>query len=256
MWLSNQVLTWISVSGGGEYGDETVMRRAYEIWAHAEGLLLHQQSVFSLVDSVANLKRAINHRLKVLNAIYTFSTIPTQNKPKRLLEQLAYFEIVRPTMLNTLISIRNALEHEDAAPPTSTRCHELVDLTWYFLRTTDHLVTVIQDGIRLYPKDEDFTNSDYWLEIKTGPRQDWGIELHGWVTPSSVSPTRQPMWLPLSIHRIETRRDLRSRLAAQGIEWNEEDNRGRDDEDMYLQAAVNISSPIGPEIYQRYFNAI
>ncbi|WP_141509085.1 hypothetical protein [Candidatus Chloroploca asiatica] len=233
------------------------MRRAYEIWAHAEALLRHPQSDFSLVDSVANLKRAISHRLKALNSIYDFSTIPVQNKPKRLLEQLAYFEIVRPTMLNTLISVRNALEHEDIPPPTSNRCHELVDVTWYFLRTTDHLITFIKDQILLFPLGNDSLNSDYWLEVVTGPRQAWAIELRGWITSSSVSPTIQSMWLPINVHRVETRRDLRSRLTAQGIEWNEneEEGRGSDDDDMYIHAVVDMSSPIGPEMYRNYFNA-
>lgn len=253
MWLSNEIFGWTSVSEGHKFGDEIAMRRAYEIWAHAEDVLLHQQSDFSLGDSVANLKRAINHRLKLLNAIYTFSKIPVQNKPKGLLEQLGYFEIVRPTMLKTLISIRNALEHEDAAPPTLTRCHELVDLTWYFLRTTDRLVMMIPDPIKLSPEDEDFTDSDYWIGVKTGPELNWAIELNGWVTPSSVSLTSQPKWLSLDIHCIETRRDFRDR---QGIEWFEGGNRGRDDEDIYLQAAVDMSSPIGPELYRQFFNAI
>ena len=35
------------------------------------------------------------------------------------------------------MDIRNEIEHEDAPPPPYVRARELLDMTWYFLRSTE-----------------------------------------------------------------------------------------------------------------------
>jgi hypothetical protein len=76
--------------------------------------------------------------------------------------------MIKPTILKDLIEIRNRVVHEQKYPLTKDkkRISELVDITWYFLRSTDSLLGRIFSGLIFYPPDfpgdeEDFLGADF-----------------------------------------------------------------------------------------------
>ncbi len=49
--------------------------------------------------------------------------------------------------MKQLFLIRNDIEHNDATPPDKPRCTELLDVVWYFLKSTDSLVRIMKTEI-------------------------------------------------------------------------------------------------------------
>lgn len=134
-WISEEVFDWQLELTGGSQGDEIKTQRAHELFAHAEALIRENKSTLSLTDGILSLKRAINHRLKLLEELYQLSSIfPKSTGP---LERLAAVGLSRPFIIKQLFELRNDIEHNDQKPPAIARCHELVDITWYFLKATD-----------------------------------------------------------------------------------------------------------------------
>jgi hypothetical protein len=129
--------------------------RAYEIWEHADLILQQTCNKFHLIDAITSLKRAVNHRLRLLDKLYKFKRIPIKEKPSELLQILHYMDIVRPIMVEKLIQIRNAVEHEDASPPDYEACKVFSEFVWYFLRSTDNLVREIVLTFNLYPEESE-----------------------------------------------------------------------------------------------------
>ncbi len=49
--------------------------RAYEIWEHADLILQQTCNEFRLIDAATTLKRAVDHRLRLLDKLYKFKTL-------------------------------------------------------------------------------------------------------------------------------------------------------------------------------------
>ena len=49
---------------------------------------MNNESEFHLADGITNLKRALNHRLKLIEEIYGFKFVEINNKPKGYMEIL------------------------------------------------------------------------------------------------------------------------------------------------------------------------
>jgi hypothetical protein len=143
-------------------------------------------------DVISNLKRAVDHRLKILNDLYCFKGIPLKDLPKEQLDVMERFGIVRQLMLGKLYDIRNAVEHEDSPPPSYDNTKQLAEFVWYFLRTTDRLAREksmatkystwsIEAGERLF--EVEFVTENVWeLKVRCwldedmfsdSPRNDW-----------------------------------------------------------------------------------
>lgn len=93
------------------------------------------------------MKRSLNHRLQLIEKTYHLKTIYFKDKPKGYLELLEKYNIVRPLLMKKLLTIRNEIEHEDSNPPEIERCKELVDIMWYFLKSTDSIVQIKKESI-------------------------------------------------------------------------------------------------------------
>ncbi|MFT9817511.1 MULTISPECIES: hypothetical protein [unclassified Lysinibacillus] len=139
-WISNEILNWESYSDSSVVLEKEKGERAYEIWEHAKSQIENNESEFHLADGITNLKRALNHRLKLIEEIYGFKFIKINNKPKGYMEILEVFGVVRPFLMKRLLTIRNGIEHNDEKPPSYERCLELLDVVWYFLKSTDSMV--------------------------------------------------------------------------------------------------------------------
>lgn len=209
LWLSSEILEWVAISDSADYLSDHNWRRAYQIWTHAEQTLQNHDDEFHRVDAVSSLKRSMSHRVQLLKSIYQFDKIPIGESPRRTIEQLAFWGIVRPTMLVKLIDIRNAVEHEDAAPPEGDRCRELLDFVWYFLRSTDVMVAKLLDTFSLEDQD-----TDYSLSLETGPQREWKVTCNGWVHESMLSEASVNDWIEVEVHEKETPEEFRTHLPA------------------------------------------
>jgi hypothetical protein len=152
-WLSNTVFSWIPYLDGWSTKASENLMRPYTHWEHAQKLSNSETNPFVRIDIITTLKRSVDIRIRNLNDIYQFRNILFLKKTKSIIELLSQLEIIRPMMISKLNRIRNTIEHQDKAPPSHDECMELVDFTWYFLRSTDILIQHIPVTVIYDPKD-------------------------------------------------------------------------------------------------------
>ena len=117
-WLDPAVLEWQAFTESSTVNDDVAWKRPYEIWRHAETTLNATPTEFQRTDALIALRRAVDRRVRQLQAMYDPRSIPIPEKPAGTLELFEYFGVVRPQMLQRLIDLRNRVEHEDEAPPS------------------------------------------------------------------------------------------------------------------------------------------
>jgi hypothetical protein len=243
MWLSPEILKWQITLGAHEEHNRRFGARSYEIWSHAEDLL-NQHSKDFRISGITTLWRAIDHRLRLLERIYSFKKIPIKNKPTDYLHLLEFLGIVRPLMLQRLKDLRNTVEHEDEFPPDCESCQVLLEFTWYFLRSTDgmtqSLITHLLLEAEPQPMGED---SDYWFDIDTYPHQNWIPRISGWIPPGLISNEPKNDWLMVEVDRAETRAELIERLRhSEDDQSLDSSGRGRNPDDIYISGEVRGGS--------------
>ena len=116
IFLTQNVLKWNAHSAGSTIHDTSAVARAYEIWSHSSETLESAKNDFNLVDTITNLKRAIEQRTKLLNSIYKLKTIPHFHKQDTSWDIMTELNIIRPLMVKSLYAIRNDVEHHDLSP--------------------------------------------------------------------------------------------------------------------------------------------
>jgi hypothetical protein len=174
LWLSPEFLEW---NMGGldpkvvSIRDENVIK-SYDLWRHAQQRLNEvddnggTEENFDLGDVVKSLREVVENRQKMLETKfnledYIFPETEKLNIP--LYKKLEYFGMIKTTILKDLIEIRNRVVHEQKYPLTrdKKRISELVDITWYFLRSTDSLFGRIFSGLIFYPPDFPYEEEDF-----------------------------------------------------------------------------------------------
>jgi len=251
MWLSPEILNWQAEIGGALILNESLWKRAHEIWFHAEQVLSSSTTEFQRVDVITTLKRAVDQRVRMLNDLYSFRSIPIRDKPSDTLNLLEFVGVLRPLMLQKLIDIRNTVEHEDAAPPDQEACQVFCELTWYFLRSTDRLTRLVVKDLELRPPDED---PNYWLTLHAGPEYNWVPKLWGWITPNLISDVPKEHWMASLVGKIETREEAFARFKESGAESSlDEEGRGRNPDDMFISAEIRGPSDALTRLVKIYF---
>jgi hypothetical protein len=243
-WLSSEALNGKPINRSSTSLADTNWERAYEIWEHAEEILRGYPDDSYLGDVIANLKRAVIHRTNHLMEVYALNKTPIKEQPRKALERLEYWGIIRPTMLRRLIDVRNAIEHEDAPAPDRERCFEFLDFVWYFLRSTDSLSKTMMEEFELSGSGE------HDLVLTFHPNSDWKIELFGRLSsPSSLlSMTEVSDWIRVEV-RLEPYKEILQRRHGN---TPEEEKRAEFD-DVLVDGQI-----LGPEqqlkrIILRYF---
>ncbi len=189
IWINPKIMSWFAHDDGGSIFEPTRRQRAYEILKRAE-FFLDCDTVpteHDRADCLSNLRRCINHRLEFLEEEYSLKSNLIRGRNTHYFELLRRVGAVRPTMLNGLLAIRNDVEYRDLAPPEVKRCRELVDVVWYFLRSTDHLLQVHKAGAMLTPPDADPWDSTYWVKCDIDFVPKFACRMNGWLRPEWIS---------------------------------------------------------------------
>lgn len=191
-WLSPAFLEWPVWRQVGQPQAPGPLERSYAIWEHARKLIEERGAdAFCRGDAIANLKRCLELRTRTLESCYRFRAIPLENKPKGHYELLERYGVARPFLVRHLLEVRNAIEHQDARAPDERRCRELLDVVWYYLKSTDTLVREVGTEFLFQGKEP------WFVECELDYSRHEAARLRGRLPEADVSGGPRPGFLPL-----------------------------------------------------------
>ncbi|MEK6333993.1 MAG: hypothetical protein AABM67_03530 [Acidobacteriota bacterium] len=248
MWVNPILFDWEPMVEISTDFTSSRWKRSYELWSHAEQILANSTTELARANVIMDLRRAVDRRVRLLDERYSFRGIPIKKKPSDTLALLEFVGVVRPRMLQKLIAIRNAVEHEDASAPDHETCAVFLEFTWYFLRSTDMIVQRVVDRITFTD-----TKTGCWVELGINLPQSWLPLLRGWIPSRLISNNPREEWPFLKVKRIETRANELARLQEE-----ESDDTGLGDKtcDRFFEAEVRGSAKAMKRIYTLYFETI
>jgi hypothetical protein len=256
IWVTPDILKWPWLAATTTVYAEDGWRRPYSHWNHADQLLVNADSEFVRTDIITTLKRGIDHRVRALMGLYDLRGLPLRDKPSEQLELLGYVGLVRPRMVQRLLTIRNLVEHADAPPPSKEECEVFAEFAWYFIRSTDRVARASVDTIDVELGDINQHESlpyPYRIELALGPDVGWIPRVSGRFKKEWVSATAQPGWLQTQASRIETGAEL----IAEARGSHETDYRLVevivDPSDTFLKGELRGPGDSLLAMYRRYF---
>ena len=199
-YLTDEIHYWAFSDHARTNGDFDDVFRAYQLWKHAQELLRGNDHELYRADCIANLKRAINHRLQAIERVYKISKLPLDISAKRVLDRYEYLGLIRPMVLNELIKVRNVIEHQDETPPEKEKCVYYIDIVWYFLKSTDSLVDNIVESME-YSDDE---GNVVIVDVKPGEKWTFSARLRVRDSLLSSEPKGQYLELDNEVHADES----------------------------------------------------
>ena len=248
MWVNPIIFSWHPfVEGSSSYKSDG-WRRSHELWLHAEQILSKSTTDFERADSIMDLRRAVDRRVRLLDKRYSFRRIPIKEKPSDVLGLLEFVGVVRPQMLQKLIDIRNAVEHEDAEPPDHETCEVFLEFTWYFLKSTDFITQRVVDRIS-------FTHNEdgCWAELGISPPEGWLPLLRGWIPSALISDEPRDDWPLVKMKRLVTRAEELVRLQE---EESDDTGLGNNICDRFFEGDVRGSNTALKKLYKLYFEMV
>jgi hypothetical protein len=220
VWIKADLLDWPTTIESAQGLDSSNWQRAYEIWNHASTKINYSATEMDKVDAITTLKRCVNQRLKQFEKVYKIRQFLNQtNIPYlKLLEQLG---LVRPLLLQYLMEIRNEIEHDDRKPPKLERCFELLDVVWYFLKSTDTLMKQRTSNIEFQPKkvSSDDEESKYWVTIDVDIKRNWKLTARGWIPEEYVSTVNESDYLELMVDEFKNSKELEGELNKNNTDF-------------------------------------
>ncbi|MED4552786.1 MULTISPECIES: hypothetical protein [Lysinibacillus] len=213
-WISKEILNWESYSDSSTVLEKEKGERAFQIWGHAKNLIVNNESEFHLADGITNLKRALNHRLKLIEEIYGFKFVEINNKPKGYMEILEIFVVVRPFLMKRLLTIRNGIEHNDEKPPSYERCIELLDVVWYFLKSTDLMVQFAVNDLAFELEVND--DKPYYFVLEYVRHEQDIFIINGNIPEKLIYDEFTPDTIEVVLGEIEGIKDIRLSMAYEG----------------------------------------
>ena len=242
-WISEEIFDWQLELNGGSLDDEVKAQRAYELFAHAETLIRENKSPLSLTDGILSLKRAINHRVKLLDELYQLSSIFPKNTGA--LERLAIVGLSRPFMIKQLFELRNDIEHNDQKPPSITRCHELVDITWYFLKATDAACLLVRHHALFTCDKGPFAREPrLWIEGTLNNKSQ--LSVSGWIDTALLSERASQEFLELQINELKCKQDF--------VQW-QENHIKRQKSERWFSGTITLNSAKSQHYLTKIFSA-
>lgn len=190
VWLLDSFFSKYPPQRGGWYNtDIQKWKSQYEIWQHADSLLLKTANDHELFCAIAQLNRAIEFRDNLLVELYNLKKIPGFQKLENKHEIMEELGIIKQVMKAKLNDIRNKTMHSaDYESPTLNVCKELSEFTWYYLRSTDTLVAQPSTEIKA---NDGLDEQEEWAEIAVCTKS-WKINIRGKFSKHSLSFTQNP----------------------------------------------------------------
>lgn len=246
VWLCDSVLDWSAKIESYSHTNEVDHLRAYKLWKHAELILTGNANEFNRVDVISNLKRCLNQRLKFIEHVYSLKKIAVSDSPKGYLEYLESLGLVRPYMLKQLMLIRNDIEHNDAPPPNIERCRELLDLTWYFLKSTDIFILWYKNNFTLSYLTNEGEETQYWLNFDIDFEQGHTTMVNGWVPETLLSKEEKQGFTLIEL------KDFGSKESRWG---SSEKHTDKLDNDFWINGSLKPSEKVRLKIVKRCLHA-
>lgn len=247
-WISLTAANWPGVWGGGTAGEADEWPRPYEMLKHADSRLSERPDEFARTDAIATLKRAVSHRIRLLDEKYGFRGLPVRDKPDEILDLLEWVGLIRPTMLRKLIELRNAVEHEDQPPSDANDCRVFADFVWFFMRATDRHVQLVPEHFVLKERPT-AVNARHWVQVRVEPPRDWAPKISGWLPPNLISDVPTNDWLQVNLERKETWAEASMRLADRTSSTHSE----RTADDIWFLGEVRGPASGLHTLYRQYF---
>jgi hypothetical protein len=171
--------------------------------AHSDARLREDPNEFARTDALTALKRGVDHRIRLLYSKYCFREIPVREKPSDPIELLAWLGLIRPTLLRELRLLRNAVEHEDAAPADTKTCQVLADFAWFFLKATDRYIQERIETFSFY-RDPNAIHHIHWVQVQVDASKSWTFTVDGWLAPDQIKQVPHDGWLQLHGDPVQT----------------------------------------------------
>jgi hypothetical protein len=243
-WIADQVLNWSVENESGVYLDSRRLQRAYDHLLRAEHFLNSPPaSAADRADCISNLRKSLTHRLRLFEAVYNLQPIVNAGKKRPYLKILAEFGVVRPFLLELLLKVRNAIEYRDIAPPAVRRCREFIDVVWYFLRSTDSLLSVQRTGI-IFRSCNGELDSPYWISVDISYRPRFTTKVSGWIAFELVSKTSTRSTIPFQgITHTRTER------------WKDAGHRDKRPEDIWINGRLMLLPKQRVQLIASAFNS-
>lgn len=180
IWMTSEVLKYDCHVEVSRLADLEDWKRQYEIYRHAESILDNRPGEHDLACAIFQLNRAIDFREKHLNKQYSFRKIPGLHGKKQH-EAMSDLGIIKPVLKSKLDKIRNNVMHTAGYPtPKISEVTELLEFTWYFLKSTDLIASRTAETLLFNGA------SEYWLEVSFN-LPSWEIELRGRLARNNLS---------------------------------------------------------------------
>lgn len=248
-WLSEEVLSWLPDFNGGHKPDASLVKRPHEILTHAQTLAGTGTTEFALADSVSNLKRAINVRLRHLEELYGLA----RRFPKSIgaLERLEAIGLARPFLIRQLFELRNDIEHNDALPPNRSRCLELVDIAWYFLKTTDNACRTVPQGVFLRSAIDNYATPPplgVTVELKSEVAD--SVVVFGWVSLAMLAEDEREGYLPIELRACKVKETFRSESLDPIATAAFLTNSLRSDDERWIEGVLSTPPRVQHRLYR------
>lgn len=146
IFLNPEVFNWHSVIKSTAPFERHHQLRLYQIWNHAKSIAEASNTKDERGDSITNLNKIIDLRVKELNKIYSLSKYLKRLKP---LDRLIHLGIIRYHLLEKIDRVRNLYLHQDNDPPKKDELLNLIEFVWYFLKATDGIVIKRRTGVQV-----------------------------------------------------------------------------------------------------------
>lgn len=195
IWISEKIFENYLPCIGGKPVSASFRKRSYALWNHANTLIQNANTEFELEDGIIDLKRALNHRLKLIEQIYGFKQYIPEYKNIPYLEILERLSIIKPSLLKKLLIIRNNIEHNDDSAPEQERCLELSDIVWYFLKSTDQMCNLLYNDIECIDEE----NDNQFFSIKIDYEKPFNISIRGLLNKNDLSFSYTESFLELNV---------------------------------------------------------
>lgn len=209
-WIAPEFLQWPAEVEHMEAQPRGPVRRAYEIWGHADSLVQQPNLTRGQrEDIVMTLRRCIGQREGLITRLYHLRRFPGRRAGEDVLDLLEALGLVRSFMARSLVAVRNTIEHEDLPPPEPERCRVLSEFVWYFLKSTDFFVRGRVQTVVCHSKSRRNWRN---LRLDLGDPDFWSLEVMADL-PASFSLEHKAGWFSITNARIEKVGDRQRRWA-------------------------------------------